>query len=53
MDTKKSIPKTLASCKCLCCTDCGYYNEDESWTDCEQRQKLIREQNYKMGKLGV
>lgn len=53
MNPKKSIPKTLASCTYLCCTDCAYYDKDVSWTDCEQRNKLIREQYNKKGVLGV
>ncbi len=55
---KKSIPKTLASCKCLCCTDCVYYvDENTSMFNCEQKQKLIREQEVKrreqLNKIGI
>ncbi len=53
MNPKKSIPRTLESCKCLCCTDCAYYNENVSWTDCKQRNKLIKEHYYKEGRLGI
>lgn len=53
MNTKKSIPETLASCKCLCCTDCAYGDECTPWTDCKQRNKLVDEYNYGRGKLGV
>lgn len=54
MDLKKSIPKTLASCTCLCCTDCAYYDKNVLiWIYCEQRNKLIREQYNKKGVLGV
>ena len=53
MNPNKAIPKTLANCKCLCCTDCGYYDKNVSWTKCVQRNKLINEYNYKKGKLGV
>lgn len=51
VNLKKSIPETLASCKCLCCTDCGFYDENVSWENCVERNKLIRKQLNKMGKL--
>jgi len=53
LNPKKSIPKTLASCTCLCCTDCGYYDKNVLWEDCPQRNKLIQEQYNKKGVLGV
>ena len=53
MNLNKVIPKTINQCKCLCCSDCAYYDKDISWTNCEQRNKLIREQYNKKGVLGV
>jgi len=51
---KKSIPTTLTSCKCLCCTDCAYYvDENTSMFNCEQRNKLRRKQLNEIGILGV
>ena len=53
LNPKKVIPKTIGQCKCLCCSDCEYYDEDVLWTGCEQRNKLTREYSYRRGKLGV
>jgi len=53
MNSKKSIPKTLDRCKCLCCTDCGYYDVNISWLNCPHRNELIRKHYNKAGTLGV
>ncbi len=53
MNPKKSIPRTLERCKCLCCTDCAYGDENVSWINCVQRKKLIREHYNKTEVLGV
>lgn len=50
MDSKKIIPLTKGQCRCICCTDCGYYNKNVSWIDCEQRNYLYY---FKEGKLGA
>ena len=53
MNPFKIIPKTIGQCKCMCCSDCAYYDEKISWEGCVQRNKLSNKYNYKQGKLGV
>ncbi len=65
MNSSKTLPTTLRTCAGICCSDCGYYiDNNTSWLNCEQRNKLISEQCNKeeksrrellnrKGKLGV
>ncbi len=58
MNPKKAIPIKLEACNCLCCTDCAFgdessINQTTFVQDCDQRYKLIRERNYKLGRLGI
>ncbi len=58
VNLKKSIPETLASCTCLCCTDCAYYvDENTSMFNCEHRENLKQKQKVKererLNKIGI
>lgn len=53
MNPNKVISKTIEICTYTYCSDCAYYDKNISWTDCEQRNKLIKEHYYKEGRLGV
>lgn len=50
MNPKKVIPMTKGQCRCLCCSDCSYYDENVSYIDCGRRNYLYY---FKEGKLGV
>ncbi len=58
MNPNKTLPTTLRTCAGICCSDCGYYIDDNtSWLNCKQRNKLITEENKKererLNKLGI
>jgi len=44
----KITPTLKEQCRCMCCSDCSYYNEKIIWNDCQQRNYFYK---FKVGRL--
>ena len=53
MTDLRITPLNKETCRCLCCSDCFYYDKSISWVDCPQRIQFyhsdVRSKQTKLG----
>ncbi len=47
MNIGKITPLNKETCKCICCSDCFYYNKSISWENCPQRIQFYKNPEYR------